>query len=77
MLLATGFLSYCGPYNQEFRARLIKCWMRILKTYMIPFTENLNITNMLVDTATVTVLSLGTGILVIQKVFIKIYILGI
>lgn len=53
VLLATGFLSYCGPYNQEFRSKLIKFWMRILKSHAIPFTENLNITNMLVETATV------------------------
>lgn len=57
VLLATGFLSYCGPYNQEFRARLIKCWMRILKSHSIPFTENLNITSMLVETATVRTLN--------------------
>lgn len=53
VVLATGFLSYCGPYNQEFRAGLVKSWMMILKTRCIPFTVNLNITNMLVDSANV------------------------
>ncbi|KAG5316099.1 DYH5 protein, partial [Acromyrmex insinuator] len=52
VLLATGFLSYCGPYNQQYRASLVTAWMNILTNKSIPFTKNLNITNMLVDTAT-------------------------
>lgn len=44
VVLATGFLSYCGPYNQEFRANLVKHWMTVLKSRDIPFTVNLNIT---------------------------------
>jgi dynein heavy chain len=54
VVLATGFLSYCGPYNQEFRANLVTCWMEILKTREIPFTHNLNITNMLVESSMVS-----------------------
>ncbi|XP_015833540.2 dynein axonemal heavy chain 5 isoform X3 [Tribolium castaneum] len=54
VLLATGFLSYCGPYNQEFRANLVKTWMEILGAKEIPFTLNLNITNMLVESATLS-----------------------
>uniref|UniRef100_A0A1B0GJY1 Putative dyneins heavy chain n=1 Tax=Lutzomyia longipalpis TaxID=7200 RepID=A0A1B0GJY1_LUTLO len=54
VLLATGFLSYCGPYNQEFRANLLKTWMSILKTRNIPYTHNLNIINMLVESSTVS-----------------------
>lgn len=54
VLLATGFLSYCGPYNQEFRANLVDTWMDILKTREIPYTKGLNITNMLVESATVS-----------------------
>ncbi|XP_064553878.1 dynein axonemal heavy chain 5 isoform X1 [Drosophila montana] len=54
VLLATGFLSYCGPYNQEFRANLIRTWMGILKQKCIPFTTGLNIINMLVDSSTVS-----------------------
>nr|XP_023020662.1 dynein heavy chain 5, axonemal [Leptinotarsa decemlineata] len=54
VLLATGFLSYCGPYNQEFRANLVKTWMEILLSRSIPYTTNLNITNMLVENATVS-----------------------
>nr|XP_033322692.1 dynein heavy chain 5, axonemal isoform X1 [Megalopta genalis] len=54
VLLATGFLSYCGPYNQQFRAGLVSSWMNTLATKSIPFTKNLNITNMLVDSATMS-----------------------
>lgn len=54
VLLATGFLSYCGPYNQDFRANLLKTWMGILKTKGIPYTLNLNIINMLVESSNVS-----------------------
>ncbi|XP_047354238.1 dynein axonemal heavy chain 5 isoform X2 [Vespa velutina] len=54
VLLATGFLSYCGPYNQQYRSNLVIAWMDILKTKVIPFTKHLSITNMLVDTATMS-----------------------
>jgi len=53
VVLATGFLSYCGPYNQEFRSGLIHSWMNNLKSHAIPFTHDLNISNMLVDSGMV------------------------
>lgn len=56
VLLATGFLSYCGPYNQEFRSNLVQKWMKILTTQKVPFTAKLNIINMLVDNSMVRVL---------------------
>lgn len=54
VLLATGFLSYCGPYNQEFRTNLVKLWMDVLVSKTIPFTRQLNIINMLVESATIS-----------------------
>lgn len=53
VLLATGFLSYSGPFNQAFRIRLRSNWQSELKRRRIPFTDDLNITAMLVDNATV------------------------
>ena len=53
VLLASGFLSYCGPFNQEFRKILLDCWKKELTTRKIPFTDNLNLTDMLADSATV------------------------
>ena len=53
VLLATGFLSYSGPFNQEFRTILMKGWEKELRKRVIPFSANLNITNMLVDNATI------------------------
>jgi dynein heavy chain len=53
VVLATGFLSYCGPYNQEFRSGLVRSWMSNLKSHDIPFTHDLNISNMLVDSGMV------------------------
>ena len=48
-LLACGFLSYSGPFNQEFRNQLMNTWKTLLKHKTIPFTTNLNVVSMLVD----------------------------
>eukprot|EP00117_Sycon_ciliatum_P048716 scpid847/ scgid34643/ Dynein heavy chain 5, axonemal; Axonemal beta dynein heavy chain 5; Ciliary dynein heavy chain 5 len=53
VLLCTGFLSYSGPFNQEFRDLLLDDWKKELKTRGIPFTGSLDVTGMLVDSATV------------------------
>ena len=54
VLIATGFLSYCGPYNQDYRTNLLKFWMQILKDKKIPYTTSVNIISMLVDNATIS-----------------------
>ncbi|CAB0008008.1 unnamed protein product [Nesidiocoris tenuis] len=54
VLLATAFLSYCGPYNQQFRGSLLSSWIEILEGHKIPVTQHLNIINMLVESATVS-----------------------
>ena len=53
VLIATGFLSYSGPFNQAFRSKLNHNWQSELERRKIPFSQNLNITAMLVDNATV------------------------
>ncbi|KAG8123396.1 hypothetical protein E2320_018801 [Naja naja] len=55
VLLCTGFLSYCGPFNQIFRNLLLKdLWETEMRSRKIPFTENLNIISMLVDPPTIS-----------------------
>ncbi|XP_039872861.1 dynein heavy chain 8, axonemal-like isoform X1 [Simochromis diagramma] len=55
VLQLTGFLSYCGPFNQSFRDILLKdIWEAELKSNKIPFTENLNIISALVDPPTIS-----------------------
>ena len=54
VLLGTAFLSYSGPFNQEFRKLLEKNWQKELHHRNIPFTFNLNVTSLLVDSATVS-----------------------
>ncbi|XP_063774922.1 dynein axonemal heavy chain 8 [Pseudophryne corroboree] len=54
-LLATAFLSYCGPFNQIFRNLLLKdIWETELENRGIPFSGNLNVLSMLVDQSTVS-----------------------
>ena len=52
--MCTGFLSYSGPFNQEFRNKLLQDWQKKLNMKRVPFSLNLNITDMLVDNATVS-----------------------
>ncbi|KAJ0065958.1 hypothetical protein NL108_000216 [Boleophthalmus pectinirostris] len=54
VLLATAFLSYSGPFNQEFRYLLMYDWKRELKQRHIPFGNNLNLTELLIDAPTVS-----------------------
>ena len=51
--MATGFLSYLGPFNQNFRTLLLSRWEKEMTANKIPFSENLNLINMLTDAATV------------------------
>ncbi|XP_060805314.1 dynein axonemal heavy chain 8 [Amyelois transitella] len=53
ILLLTGFLSYSGPFNQEFRTLLTTSWLNELLRRKIPVSMNLNITDQLTDTATI------------------------
>ncbi|XP_076594401.1 dynein axonemal heavy chain 5 isoform X4 [Chaetodon auriga] len=54
ILLATAFLSYSGPFNQEFRNLLLSDWQRELKQRRIPFGDNLNLIELLIDAPTVS-----------------------
>uniref|UniRef100_A0A2C9JCN9 AAA+ ATPase domain-containing protein n=1 Tax=Biomphalaria glabrata TaxID=6526 RepID=A0A2C9JCN9_BIOGL len=49
ILICTAFLSYSGPFNQDFRSLLNKNWMKELKGRKIPYSNNLNIVELLVD----------------------------
>ncbi|KAI4900024.1 hypothetical protein NFI96_023292, partial [Prochilodus magdalenae] len=53
VLLATGFLSYAGPFNQEYRNHLLQQWRKEMSANHIPYSHNLNLISMLVDNATV------------------------
>lgn len=39
VLLATGFLSYSGPFNQEFRSQMMTSWKTQLRRKSIPFSD--------------------------------------
>ncbi|KAK1795394.1 hypothetical protein P4O66_010566 [Electrophorus voltai] len=53
VLLATGFLSYAGPFNQEYRNLLIQQWKKEMNNNQIPYTESFSVITMLVDNATI------------------------
>ncbi|XP_043247781.1 dynein axonemal heavy chain 8 [Colletes gigas] len=53
ILILVGFLSYCGPFNQEFRSLLQRKWFDFVQGRKIPISLIINITTTLTDTATV------------------------
>ncbi|KAM8811434.1 dynein axonemal heavy chain 5 [Eudromia elegans] len=54
VLLATAFLSYSGPFNQEFRNLLLNDWQKEIKARKIPCGNNLNLTEILADVPTIS-----------------------
>uniref|UniRef100_A0A8C3CTQ3 Dynein axonemal heavy chain 5 n=1 Tax=Cairina moschata TaxID=8855 RepID=A0A8C3CTQ3_CAIMO len=54
VLLATAFLSYSGPFNEEFRSLLLNDWQKEMKARKIPFSTNLNLIEMLTDAPTIS-----------------------
>lgn len=52
--LATAFISYCGPFNAEFRSLLTnEYFVGDMKKKGVPVTLGLELTSFLVDDATV------------------------
>uniref|UniRef100_A0A671WTD6 Dynein, axonemal, heavy chain 5 n=1 Tax=Sparus aurata TaxID=8175 RepID=A0A671WTD6_SPAAU len=54
VLLSAGFLSYAGPFNQEYRSLLLQQWKKEMEEKVIPFSSDLNVIGLLVDNATVS-----------------------
>jgi len=51
---ACAFVSYCGPFNSEFRSKLLNEYFHTdLISKEIPVSENLQLTDFLVDHATI------------------------
>lgn len=69
VLILTGFLSYCGPFNQEFRFLLQKKWFDFVQDRKIPISITLNIVKTLTDTATVKLYKLICSIRNIIKIY--------
>lgn len=55
VLVCTAFLSYSGPFNQDFRLLLNQKWFKELKNRKIPCTLNLSVIDMLTDPTVVSV----------------------
>ena len=53
VLICTGFLSYCGPFNQEFRTLIAKNWRHEINKRKIPLSDDLNVVTMLVTNTTI------------------------
>ena len=54
MAVSTAFMSYCGPFNSEFRNLLMKDYfINDLTNSEIPVTLNLELTSFLIEKTTV------------------------
>lgn len=54
MLVLTAFLSYCGPFNQEFRDLLQRKWFDFIQERKIPISVTISVIGVMTDTATVS-----------------------
>jgi dynein heavy chain len=54
IVILTGFLSYSGPFNQEYRTNILKSWYQELNKKSIPNSPVLNITEKLADPPTIS-----------------------
>ncbi|XP_063608047.1 dynein axonemal heavy chain 5-like, partial [Penaeus indicus] len=54
VLVTTAFLSYAGPFNQEYRTKMMITWYKMMDTRKVPYTQELDVTTWLVDNATVS-----------------------
>uniref|UniRef100_A0A3Q1B6V2 Dynein, axonemal, heavy chain 5 n=1 Tax=Amphiprion ocellaris TaxID=80972 RepID=A0A3Q1B6V2_AMPOC len=54
VLLSSGFLSYAGPFNQEYRHLLLELWKQDMEDRRIPFSPDLDVIGLLVDSTTVS-----------------------
>jgi len=55
VLLWSAFVSYAGPFSLNDRDKLLDNWLGFVKLQNIPYTENTDITDALVDADTVCV----------------------
>ena len=53
VVMLTGFLSYAGPFNQEFRTKLLSNWKKELADRKVRYSPDLHVTNTLVDQPTI------------------------
>ncbi|XP_035225006.1 dynein heavy chain 5, axonemal-like [Stegodyphus dumicola] len=54
VLVATGFLSYAGPFNQDYRMSLMKSWRAEILKRNIPASEKFNTMEMLVNPSVIS-----------------------
>lgn len=54
VIILTGFLSYSGPFNQEYRYNLMQSLYTNLKAKSIPHSPNMNVTEKLTDPPTIS-----------------------
>ncbi|XP_023289507.1 dynein heavy chain 8, axonemal, partial [Orussus abietinus] len=52
VLILAGFLSYCGPFNQEFRVLFQQKSLEFIEIRKIPVSSSVNVIDALTDTAT-------------------------
>jgi len=54
IVILTAFLNYSGPFNQEYRTKLLQSWYDQLNEKSIPNSPNLNVSEKLADPPTIS-----------------------
>lgn len=53
VIILTGFLTYTGPFNQEFREKMQQIWFKEVQDKKIPISAVINVIESLTDMATI------------------------
>lgn len=67
MVVFSAFVTYCGPFNQHFRQKMVHHWEDIIRHKDVPVNRNLNIVDKLTTPNEVNIFVIPSGSLIFEN----------